>query len=101
MIGMPFYTGPLLSNLPEMIYCPPSSPFFNQPRKIPFDVLAELKVVGSVGYAPTPPGLKGKRSMVESKAMDPAGKSKGKEEGGGKNSKRLKWRLVSVMVDSL
>ncbi|CED82537.1 pab-dependent poly-specific ribonuclease subunit pan2 [Phaffia rhodozyma] len=64
LIGMPHYTTPLLSNIPASTYCPPTSPFFNPPAKIPASVLGTMRMVDFVGYAQTPRELKGTRNRV-------------------------------------
>ena len=80
LIGMPHYTTPLLSNLPDSIYCPPaSSPFFHPPAKIPSSVIQAIRTVDFIGYSSCPKELKGTRNKV------PGGGAKGRP---GKQGKR-------------
>ncbi|WRT65143.1 uncharacterized protein IL334_002085 [Kwoniella shivajii] len=64
LIGMPYYSEPLLSNFPTDTYAPETSPFFNPPLSIPTSVTTSMKMVDFVGYATTPKELKGKRYVV-------------------------------------
>lgn len=67
MIGMPHYSTPLLSNLPDSIYHQSaSSPFFHPPPKIPLSVTQSIRTVDFVGYSATPKELRGTRNRVPS-----------------------------------
>nr|ODO00889.1 PAB-dependent poly(A)-specific ribonuclease subunit PAN2 [Cryptococcus depauperatus CBS 7855] len=61
LIGMPYYTEPLLSQIPNSCYAHSSSPLYNPPVPIPQNVLGSMKMVDFVGYAPNPKEFKGKR----------------------------------------
>ena len=64
MIGMPYYSEPLLSNLSSTDYAPVTSPFFKPPEPLPESVLSTMRMVDFVGYAAMPKELKGKRYAV-------------------------------------
>ncbi len=59
---MPYYDTRLLSAYTNDLI--PSLPGALPPPKIPADVLNSMKMTAFVGYAQTPPDLKGKRNMV-------------------------------------
>ncbi|WVR04297.1 PAB-dependent poly(A)-specific ribonuclease subunit PAN2 [Kwoniella sp. DSM 27419] len=84
LIGMPYYSEPLLSNFPPETYAPPTSPFFNPPCSIPVSVLNTMKMVDFVGYATTPKELRGKRYVVS--ARPGAGRRAGRIGGGRRDS---------------
>ncbi|WWD08075.1 hypothetical protein V865_006185 [Kwoniella europaea PYCC6329] len=67
LIGMPYYSEPLISNFPPDLYATDASPFFNPPLPIPTSVLNSMKMVDFVGYATTPKELKGKRYVIPSR----------------------------------
>jgi PAB-dependent poly(A)-specific ribonuclease subunit 2 len=83
LIGMPYYTEPLLSNIPTADYSPITSPFFNPPEPVPQIVLNNMKVLDFVGYAALPKELRGKRYVrtaapgVGKRATGGAGKAGG------------------------
>lgn len=60
-IGMPYYTEPLLSNLPLSDYAPVTSPFFNPPEPIPQTILTTMRMTDTIGYAALPKELRGRR----------------------------------------
>jgi PAB-dependent poly(A)-specific ribonuclease subunit 2 len=64
VIGMPFYDTPLLSNFAPADYATASSPLFNPSKPIPSAVLANMRIIDGVGYAPLPRDMKGKRNVV-------------------------------------
>lgn len=64
MIGLPFYETPLLSNFAPADYATASSPLFNPSKPIPSTVLANMRIIDGVGYAPLPRDMKGKRNVV-------------------------------------
>ena len=64
MIGLPFYDSPLLSNFAPTDYATASSPLFNPSKPIPSSVLANMRIIDGVGYAPLPRDMKGKRNVV-------------------------------------
>ncbi|KAK4684555.1 PAB-dependent poly(A)-specific ribonuclease subunit 2, partial [Tremellales sp. Uapishka_1] len=64
LIGMPYYTDPLLSNFPTSCYAPVTSPFFNPPEPLPLSVLSTVRMVDFIGYATMPKELKGRRNLV-------------------------------------
>jgi PAB-dependent poly(A)-specific ribonuclease subunit 2 len=61
IIGMPYYSEPLLSNIPLSDYAPVTSPFFNLVEPIPPQILSTMKVTDMIGYAAMPRELKGRR----------------------------------------
>ena len=61
---MPYYDTPLLSNFSPTDYATSSSPLFNPAKGIPSSVLASMRMIDGVGYAPLPRELKGKRNVV-------------------------------------
>lgn len=63
-IGVPFYDQPLCSNLPFEIYASPSSPLFNPSPKLDHGVLAALRQVDGIQFAPLPRHLRGRRNVV-------------------------------------
>lgn len=64
VIGTPWYDKPLLSNFSICEYATASSPILSAPQSIPRAVLADMRVIDGVGYAPLPRELKGKRNVV-------------------------------------
>jgi PAB-dependent poly(A)-specific ribonuclease subunit 2 len=75
LVGMPHYSTPLLSNLPNSIYSPPStSPLFHPPLKIPTSVTQSIRTVDFVGYSQCPRELKGTRNKVVTRKGGGGGK---------------------------
>lgn len=67
LVGMPYYSEPLLSNFAPTDYAPVTSPFFNPPEPVPPNVLTAMKVIDFVGYATLPRDLRGKRYVVNAR----------------------------------
>jgi PAB-dependent poly(A)-specific ribonuclease subunit 2 len=67
LVGMPYYSEPLLSNFAPTDYAPVTSPFFNPPEPVPPNVLSAMKVIDFVGYATLPRDLRGKRYVVNAR----------------------------------
>ncbi|WVQ97692.1 PAB-dependent poly(A)-specific ribonuclease subunit PAN2 [Kwoniella sp. CBS 9459] len=84
LIGMPYYSEPLLSNFPPDTYAPATSPFFNPPPPIPPTVLNTMKMVDFVGYATNPKELRGKRYVMT--ARPGAGRRAGRNGAGRRDS---------------
>ncbi len=68
VIGMPAYTEKLASNLFPQVYLTQSSPLVQPPPKIPREVLATVRMVDGIGYAPLPRDLRGRRNVVCARA---------------------------------
>jgi PAB-dependent poly(A)-specific ribonuclease subunit 2 len=92
VIGMPYYTEPLLSNIPTADYAPISSPFFNPPEPIAPSVLNSIKIVDFVGYATTPRELRGKRYVVSARAGAGKRATSGKGSLGGRRESAPRFR---------
>lgn len=68
VIGMPLYTEKLTSNLAPQVYMTQSSPLVRPPPKIPREVLATVRMVDGIGYAPLPREMRGRRNVVCARA---------------------------------
>ncbi|WVQ83826.1 PAB-dependent poly(A)-specific ribonuclease subunit PAN2 [Cryptococcus sp. DSM 104549] len=68
LIGMPYYSEPLLSEFPSKLYATPTSPLFNPPPTIPASIFNSMKMVDFVGYATNPKDQRGKRYVLQASA---------------------------------
>lgn len=72
LIGMPYYTEPLLSGSAILNT---TSTYFPPPAKIPETVLQSMKTIDFVGYATLPRELRGQRNVAP---KEPAPKDEGR-----------------------
>ncbi|WVQ76650.1 PAB-dependent poly(A)-specific ribonuclease subunit PAN2 [Cryptococcus sp. DSM 104548] len=91
VVGMPYYTEPLLSNFPPACYATSTSPLYNPPPTIPSSVLSTMKMVDFVGYAPNPKELRGKRYVLRA-TPGAENRAKGRGRGGHRRDSEPRFR---------